>query len=222
MSKDYILRTNKVYMDSSGRICPIPTEIRERFLSRAEEWANEALLAQNSHDPGYPNFVKACVLALRKEPRSAMEHLTKAYAKDDHFRLETLTNPRLWYAITGMTRGDKDEELLHKLLVALQLNMHTEETIKQLCNHNSDCFRLIMDVISRENGDSSTITMQGVREYPRDMEVHWSILGPSPDQEVILGQSAEASLPLEHILQKYIPIRLNQDASMMCHDNSRV
>ncbi len=208
MSLWYVSKTKHTWTNSLGMISAMPPNIRDDLIGRAEYWANEALRMEKSNVPGYPNLMKACVLALQKEPRSAMEHLQIALRKGGKPRQEILSSQILWDVLTGMTHGGKEGEgLLKRLLEMLGMSFPSKEEIIAHCDKRNRMGDASFDAVRRDNGDAGTVTVRGIDPY-RTGETTWSLFKPLTKDPIEIGPSADASKPAEFLLKDYILTRI--------------
>lgn len=190
---------------------PIPPEQIERLICLAEYWADEAFKAKGTHDPGHPEYAKARTIALRKEPMSVMDYLEKAFKQSDNFRSDVLEQQVEWDVLTGMTHGDKDIKLLDELLDMLGLKRPTEEEVKAHCENRDSWQRASFDVVLRENGDSSTILVEGICLLPNDNTIQWTIIpSNSKSMSEYRKECPDSSEVVKYIFKKYIPTRIKE------------
>lgn len=191
---------------------PIAQGQIEDLIRKADYWADEALKAKaiSSHDPGYPEYVKACTLALHKEPTSAMDYLKKAFIRDDKWRSELLESDQQtdWDILTGMTHGENDIKLLDKLLRMLGLTLQNEDKIKAHCEKRDENGWSQFDVVRKESGDSDTITVEGI---PINNNIEWTVRWTASEKDKD-GARRFASLSdvIEFISNKYIVTRIKK------------
>jgi hypothetical protein len=164
----------------------------------AEYWADEAIHSVDSHDPGYPEYVKACVLSLRKEPTSAMNYLRQAFKKNPGYTEEIMSDEELWNIIFGMTRGEQD--IIKRVLSLFRLELPIDSEIRNHAENRDQMQRSYYYAVNKETGDSGTIYIEGIPSANK-----WSYLGFTIDDQY---NSDNVDEVLSYASDKYIITRI--------------
>ncbi|WIG60502.1 MAG: hypothetical protein OJF49_003250 [Ktedonobacterales bacterium] len=176
---------------------------REKSLARAGYWAQRALEASDSQDPGQPEYYMAQIRALQKEPESALHYLRLALQKGPSLHADLVSERPLFLS---MTRGNDQRLLLDALLKLLKFTPPTPDAIRQHCLHRDDLQRSAFAVVRKSNGAHSHLTIQGVRLRSDNPTIEWSIVGEA-EAGLALGATTLESL-LKYLDDHFIVIEL--------------
>lgn len=150
---------------------------RDEALERAVYWAQKALEAQASHDPGFPEFIMAEVRALQKEPESTLDFLKQALQKDRSIKERILWNDRDWSVLTSMTRGEMQIKKIDALLKLLDVERPSLGDVRHHCNNRDNHQRARFTAIKRSDGNYLLVMVEGLRERHDDPTIKWRIDG---------------------------------------------
>lgn len=153
----------------------IPVLPTEAALSFAEFWAQRALDAQQSHDPGYPEYVMAKIRALQKEPDGALQFLRAALKKSPALRGNITLESADWQIFTGMTHGESQVKKLDDLLKLIGAERPSLEDVKIHCNHRDNMQRVAFAAVQKKNGDYFRVVVIGVQTRADDPALEWSV-----------------------------------------------
>ncbi len=150
---------------------------RDAALERAVYWAQRAIEAKVSHDPGFPEFVTAKVRALQKEPESTLDCLKQALREDQSFKKRIVMNDLDWSIFTSMTRGESQIIKLDSLLKLLDVERPSLGDVKHHCNNRDKHQRASFAAIKRSDGNYIFVTVEGLKQRHDDPTIKWRIDG---------------------------------------------
>jgi hypothetical protein len=148
---------------------------RDKALDRANYWAQKALDARKSHDPGFPELVMAEVRALQKEPDSTIDHLEQALQKDPSFKEMIVKDNDYWSLFTSMTRDESQQKKLDALLKLLNLERPSMEDVRNHCIHRDENQQARFSAIKKSDGEYALIVIDGVQKHLDDPKITWRI-----------------------------------------------
>jgi len=148
---------------------------RDKALDRANYWAQRALDARISHDPGFPELVMAEVRALQKEPDSTLDYLEQALQKDLSFKEMIVTDNDYWLVFTSMTRNESQQKKLDTLLRLLDLERPSLEEVRNHCIHRDQYQQAKFSAIKKSDGEYALIVIDGVQKHLDDPKIRWRI-----------------------------------------------
>ncbi|MDA8065900.1 MAG: hypothetical protein M0031_10450 [Thermaerobacter sp.] len=206
LAHDYKSGAMRINSTGNAPLSPdVKRQVAEMATNKAEYWADEALRSADSHDPGYPEYVKACVLSLRKEPTSAISYLDRAFNKDHGHMQAAIESEKFWDIIFGMTHGEQDMRLIKRLISLFQLKLPTSLEIWHHAENRDQMQRAEYDAIRKSTGDSETIAIEGIPSAKK-----WSIEGPTIYDR---DESDNIDEALAHLSGKYIITRIKPHRS---------
>ena len=166
----------RVSYPSKSRLTIGPDTLsKDKALDLACSWANKALMASESHDPGFPELVMAEVRALQKEPDSTLEYLEKALQKDPSFKKMIVTDSDYWQVFTSMIRDESQVKKLDSLLKLINVERPSSEKVRNHCIHRDIHQQTRFTAIKKSNGEYDLIVIDGVQKRFDDTKIKWRI-----------------------------------------------
>ena len=158
---------------------------RDETLERAVYWAQRAIEAKISHDPGFPEFVMAEVRALQKEPESTLDFLKQALREDQSFKRRIVMNDRDWSILTSMTRGESQIKKLDSLLKLLEIERPSLGDVRHHCNNRDIHQRAKFTAVRKSDGNYVMVMVEGLQERQDDPTIKWRISGTMELQQPV-------------------------------------
>ncbi len=144
----------RVSYPSKSRLTIGPGRLsRDKALDRASYWAQKALDARESHDPGFPELVMAEIRALQKEPDSTLDYLEQALQKDPSYKEMIVTDNDYWLVFTSMTRDESQRKKLDTLLKLLELERLSLQDVRNHCIHMNKDEQVRFTAIKKSDGN---------------------------------------------------------------------
>lgn len=188
MAEEYISSTLGVFV--AGYYPTLPVSYMQRLsrdeaLERAVYWAQRAIEAKVSHDPGFPEFVMAEVRALQKEPESTLDFLKQALREDQSFKRRIVMNDHDWSILTSMTRGESQIKKLDSLLKLLDIERPSLGDVRHYCNNRDIHQRAKFTAVKKSDGNYVMVMVEGLQERQDDPTIKWRIDGTMELQQPV-------------------------------------
>ncbi len=171
----------------------------DKFLNRAQYWAEEAFKTSASQDPGFPERVMALVFAMRKEPQACMRYLRQSIERGGISADAIRADPWTWRIFSSLAHGENQLGEMDDFSKLVGAQRPTPEELGSYIRQIDETGSTTFWAVGRSDGNAVKVTVHNITGQGAEA---WKISAPVSIESESLPEL------VERILQNWIPTLL--------------